>query len=51
MTLLLNLLGLLLILAINLIGILSSGLLAAKRTAENEEPDSRTDSTERKTHS
>lgn len=51
MELLLNVLGLLLIIGITLLGIVGSGLLAAKRMTETREPESRTDPTERKTHS
>ncbi|MEY9951672.1 hypothetical protein [Leifsonia sp. EB34] len=51
MNLLLNVLGLLLVVGITLLGIVGSGLLAASRMAETEEPVSRTDTAERKTQS
>lgn len=51
MNLLLNVLGLLLVVGITLLGIVGSGLLAAKRMTETEQPVSRTDRTERKTQS
>ncbi len=51
MNLLLNVLGLLLVVGITLLGIVGSGLLAARRMTETEEPESRTDTAERKTQS
>jgi len=51
MNLLLNVLGLLLVVGITLLGIVGSGLLAARRITESEEPVLRTDTAERKTQS
>ena len=51
MNLLLNVLGLPLIIGITLLGIVGSGLLAARRMTETEEPESITDPAERKTQS
>lgn len=51
MDLLLNVLGLLLVVGITLLGIAGSGLLAARRMTETEEPELRTDTAERKTQS
>ena len=51
MELLLNVLGLMLIVGITLLGIVGSGLLAARRMTEAEEPVSRRDTAERKTQS
>jgi len=51
MELLLNVLGLLLIIGITLFGIVGSGLLTARRMAESQEPEPRTNDIERKTHS
>ncbi|MGO4535192.1 hypothetical protein [Leifsonia sp. 2MCAF36] len=51
MDILLNLLGLLAIVGIALLGIIGSGLLAARRMAEISQPDPRTDPTERNTES
>jgi hypothetical protein len=51
MELLLNVLGLLLIIGITLLGIVGSGLLAAKRMTETQELEPRTNHTERKTRS
>jgi len=51
MNLLLTLLGVLGLVAVTLLGIVGSGLLAAKRMAEMNEPLSKPDPTERKTKS
>ena len=51
MNLVLNMLGLLLVAGITLLGIVGSGLLAARRMTEAEEPVSRRDTAERKTQS
>ncbi|MFF9563959.1 hypothetical protein ACF1AJ_11475 [Leifsonia sp. NPDC014704] len=51
MNLLLTLLGVLGLVAVTLLGIVGSGLLAAKRMAEMNEPPSKPDPTGRKTKS